>query len=65
MPPAVSDAPDAPGAPDWADVPPAPDAPDAPEWGPGDVTFSVEEDVVFTTDGCRLIDGRQTEFALI
>ena len=25
----------------------------------------LEEDVVFTKDGCRLIDGRQTEFYLV
>ncbi len=36
-----------------------------PEWEADNVTLSVEEDVVFTTDGCRPIDGRQTEFALI
>jgi len=36
-----------------------------PEWGPEVVSLSLEEDVVFTNDGCRLIDGRQTEFFLV
>lgn len=36
-----------------------------PEWGGQEVRMSMEEDVVFTKDGCRTIDGRQTEFYLI
>jgi len=36
-----------------------------PEWNGQEVRMSVEEDVVFTQSGCRLIDGRQTEFYLI
>jgi len=36
-----------------------------PEWGPEMVSLSLEEDVVFTDGGCRLIDGRQTEFFLV
>ncbi|MCJ7736711.1 MAG: M24 family metallopeptidase [Anaerolineae bacterium] len=36
-----------------------------PEWGPEMVSLSLEEDVVFTNEGCRLIDGRQTEFFLV
>ena len=35
------------------------------EWGAEEVSLSLEEDVVFTRDGCRLIDGRQTEFYLV
>jgi hypothetical protein len=35
------------------------------EWGGQEVTLSMEEDVVFTQDGCRLIDGRQTRFHLV
>lgn len=35
-----------------------------PEWGET-VTLSLEEDVVFTEQGCRPLDGRQTEFYLI
>jgi hypothetical protein len=31
-----------------------------PEWGGQKVTMAVEEDVVFTRDGCRPIDGLQT-----
>jgi hypothetical protein len=29
------------------------------------VRMALEEDVVFTKTGCRLLDGRQTEFYLI
>jgi hypothetical protein len=36
-----------------------------PEWGGQEVLMSMEQDVVFTTDGCRPIDGRQTAFYLI
>ncbi|MCJ7739574.1 MAG: aminopeptidase P family protein [Anaerolineae bacterium] len=36
-----------------------------PEWAGQEVTFSMEQDVAFTKEGCRLIDGRQTEFHLI
>ena len=36
-----------------------------PEWDKEQVRVGIEEDVIFTTDGCRLIDGRQTEFYII
>jgi len=36
-----------------------------PEWDKEQVRMSMEEDVIFTVDGCRLIDGRQTEFYII
>jgi len=36
-----------------------------PEWGGQEINMALEEDVVFTKQGCRLIDGRQTEFYLI
>jgi Xaa-Pro aminopeptidase len=36
-----------------------------PEWDGQEVTFSIEEDVVFTEQGCRVIQDRQTEFHLI
>jgi Xaa-Pro aminopeptidase len=36
-----------------------------PEWGGQEVRMALEEDVVFTKAGCRLLDGRQTEFYLI
>jgi hypothetical protein len=36
-----------------------------PEWGGREVTFSMEEDVVFTKDGPRILDGRQTEFVIV
>jgi Xaa-Pro aminopeptidase len=36
-----------------------------PEWNGQDLRFSMEEDVVFTEKGCKLIDGRQREFYLI
>ena len=36
-----------------------------PEWGGQEVTLSLEEDVVFTREGCRPIGGRQTSFHLI
>jgi Xaa-Pro aminopeptidase len=34
-------------------------------WDGAEVRMSMEEDVAFTTDGCRVIGGRQTEFYLI
>lgn len=36
-----------------------------PEWDNEEVTLGLEEDVVFTPDGCRPLDGRQTEFYLV
>jgi Xaa-Pro aminopeptidase len=36
-----------------------------PEWDGEEITLSVEEDVVFTAEGCRAIGGRQTEPYLI
>jgi len=36
-----------------------------PEWDNQEIQMALEEDVVFTRDGCRLIDGRQTEFYLV
>jgi len=36
-----------------------------PEWGGEGFRCALEQDVVFTVDGCRLIDGRQTEFHLV
>ena len=36
-----------------------------PEWGGQRLRFALEEDVVFTREGCGLIDGRQTRFYLI
>lgn len=36
-----------------------------PEWADQEVTMSLEQDVAFTADGCRLIDGRQTGLHLI
>lgn len=35
------------------------------EWDGQEVTLSMEEDVVFAGQRCRLLDGRQTEFFLI
>jgi len=35
------------------------------EWGGQEVRLSMEEDVVYTPAGCRLLDGRQTVFHLI
>ena len=37
----------------------------AKEWSGEVARLSPEEDVVFTEDGCRLIDGRQVEFYLV
>jgi len=36
-----------------------------PEWDDQAVTLAMEQDVAFTRDGCRPIDGRQTAFHLI
>jgi Xaa-Pro aminopeptidase len=36
-----------------------------PEWGGQDVRIGYEEDAIFTKDGCRFIDGRQTRLYLI
>jgi hypothetical protein len=36
-----------------------------PEWDNQDVRIGYEEDALFTEDGCRFIDGRQTRFYLI
>jgi hypothetical protein len=36
-----------------------------PEWDGQEVRMALEEDVVFTEAGCRVLDGRQTEFYLI
>jgi len=35
------------------------------EWDGAELCLSIEEDVVFTRDGCRLIGGRQTSFQLV
>jgi Xaa-Pro aminopeptidase len=35
------------------------------EWGEQELRLSLEQDVAFTRDGCRLIGGRQTAFHLI
>ena len=36
-----------------------------PEWGGQSVRFALEEDVIFTGDGCRVVGERQREFYLI
>jgi Xaa-Pro aminopeptidase len=36
-----------------------------PEWDGQEITFGLEEDVVFTSSGCRVIGGRQTAFYLV
>jgi Xaa-Pro aminopeptidase len=36
-----------------------------PDWDGQDVTFAMEQDAVFTKDGPRFLDGRQTAFHLI
>ena len=38
---------------------------EVPEWKAPTFRLPLEEDVVFTKDGCRVIDGRQTEFYLV
>jgi len=40
------------------------DAP-LPEWGKQEIRMALEEDVVFTRDGCHIVDGRQTQFYLV
>jgi hypothetical protein len=35
------------------------------EWNGQEIRLGLEEDVVFTKDGCRPLDGRQTEFYLV
>jgi Xaa-Pro aminopeptidase len=36
-----------------------------PEWDGQEMTLGLEEDVVFTAEGCRVLDGRLTEFHLV
>jgi hypothetical protein len=36
-----------------------------PEWEGQQVALSIEEDVVFTRDGCRVLGERQTAFYLV
>ena len=36
-----------------------------PEWGGQEVHLALEEKMIFTEEGCRVADGRQTEFYLI
>jgi len=36
-----------------------------PEWNGQMIRMSLQQDVVYTRDGCRLIDGGQTKFHLI
>ncbi len=36
-----------------------------PEWGGQELRIGFEENAVFTEDGCRFIDGRQTKFLII
>jgi hypothetical protein len=36
-----------------------------PEWGGQELRLGLEEDVVFTPEGCRPLDGRQTRFFLV
>jgi len=36
-----------------------------PEWGGQSVRMSLEQDVIYTTTGCRPLDGRQTKFHLV
>ena len=36
-----------------------------PEWDGQKVRFSIEEDVVFTREGCRVLGDRQTDFYLV
>ncbi len=35
------------------------------EWNGADFRLSLEEDVIFAKSGCRVLDGRQTEFHLV
>lgn len=36
-----------------------------PKWSGQEVTMSLDQDVAFTAEGCRPLDGRQTELYLI
>jgi len=36
-----------------------------PEWGAGEFIMALEEDVVFTREGCRVIGSRQKEFRIV
>jgi hypothetical protein len=36
-----------------------------PEWDGQPIRLRCEEDVVFTPQGCRVIDGRQTDYHLV
>ncbi|MGQ9730616.1 MAG: M24 family metallopeptidase [Candidatus Zipacnadales bacterium] len=36
-----------------------------PEWNDEEIRLGLEEDVVFAADGCRCLDGRQTEFYVV
>jgi len=36
-----------------------------PEWGGQNLRMALEQDIVYTEDGCRPIDGRQTTFHLV
>jgi hypothetical protein len=36
-----------------------------PEWSGESLRFALEEDVVFTASGCRLMGGRQNKFFLV
>jgi hypothetical protein len=36
-----------------------------PEWDGQKLSFSIEEDVVFARDGCRVLGDRQTAFYLV
>ena len=36
-----------------------------PEWGEQALRFQMEEPVIFTSDGCQTLCGRQTEFHVI
>ena len=36
-----------------------------PEWGGQMIRMSLEQDVIYNRDGCRSLDGRQTEFHLV
>jgi Xaa-Pro aminopeptidase len=36
-----------------------------PEWGGQEFRFAMEQDIVFTTEGCFFLDGRQTQYHVI
>jgi len=38
---------------------------EVPGWGDGAFRFALEQDVVYTREGCRPLDGRQTQFHLV